>query len=126
MIQTEGTPDHDGAAAEGHLLLDCRVNKTFPTMPPDTQPTVVVVECKARFVAEEDLSPLLTIPPHVTPAECAASRSVCGRQAWSYCWATGTEVHSMQAVPDGLPANVHVSGRPQLPPDGAGRGSSGL
>ena len=32
----------------------------------------------------------------------------------------------MQAVPDGLPANVHVSGCPQLPLEGAGRGSSGL
>ena len=94
-------------------------------MVPDTQPTVVVVECKAQFIAE-DLSPLLTIPPHVTPAECAAFRSMCERQAWSYCWATGTEDHSMQAVPDGLPANAHVSNRPQLHPGGGGRGSSGL
>ena len=128
MVPTEGTPDHDGTAAEDHLILDCHINKTFPTMPPGTQPPIFVVECKARFVAEEDLSPLLTIsvPPHMTPEECAASPSVCGRQAWSYCWATGTEVHSMQAVPDGLPANVYISGRPQLPSDGAGRGSSGL
>ena len=79
VVQTEGNQDHGGAAAEGHLLLDCRVNKTIPTTPPDTQPTVVVVECKARFVAEEDLSPLLTISPHVTPAACAASHYVCGR-----------------------------------------------
>ena len=43
-----------------------------------------------------------------------------------YCCAMGMEVHNMQAVPDGLPANVHVSCRPQLPPDGAGRGNSGL
>ena len=53
VVQTEGTPDHDGATAKGHLLLDCRVNKTFPIMPPDTQPTVVVVECKVRFVAKK-------------------------------------------------------------------------
>ena len=32
----------------------------------------------------------------------------------------------MQAVPDALPANVHVSGRLQLPLDGAGRGSFSL
>ena len=102
VVQSEGTPEHDGVVAKAHLLLDCRVNKTFPTMPPDTQPTVVVVECKARFVSEEDLR----------------------RQAWSYCWAMGTEVHSMHAVPDGLPANVHVSGRPQLSPVSAKRGSS--
>ena len=95
-------------------------------MPPDTQPIIVVVKRKARFVAEQDLSPLLTIPPHVTPVECAASRSVCGRQAWSYCWATGTEVQCMQAVPKGLSANVHVSGCLQLFLDGAGRGSSGM
>ena len=57
VVQTEGTTYHDegeGAATESHLLLDCRVNKTFPTMPSDTQPTVVVVECKARFVVEVD------------------------------------------------------------------------
>ena len=126
MVQTEGTSDHDGAAIEGHHLLDCHINETVPMMPPGTQLTVIVVECKAHFVAKEDLSPLLTILPHVTPAECAASCSVCGRQAWSYCWAPGTEVHSMQAVPDGLPANVHVSGRFQLPRDGTGGGSSGL
>ena len=78
-VQIGGTPDHDGAAAEGHFLLDCRVNKTFPTTPPDTQPTVVVVQCKAQFVAEEDLSPLLTIPPHGTSAECSAFRSLSGR-----------------------------------------------
>ena len=39
---------------------------------------------------------------------------------------TGTEVHSTQAVLKGLPANVHISGRPQLSPDSVGRGSSGL
>jgi len=95
-------------------------------MTPDTQPTVVVVECKVQFITEEGLSPVLAIPPHMMPAECVASHSVCNHQAWSYCWATGTEVHSMQAVPDALPANVHISGCPQLPPYGAGRGSSGL
>ena len=36
------------------------------------------------------------------------------------------DVHSMQAVPDGLPANVHISDHPHLPPGGARRGSSGL
>ena len=76
MVQTEDTPDHDGAASEGHLFLNCRVNKAILTMSPDTQPTVVVVECKARFVAEEDLSSLLTIPLHMIPAEYVAFRSV--------------------------------------------------
>ena len=69
VVQNAGNPDHDGAAAKGHLLLDCHINKTFPTMPPDTQLTVVGVECKEQFHTEEDLSPLLTIPPHVIPAE---------------------------------------------------------
>ena len=121
MVQTEGTPDHDGAAAKGHRLLDCRVNKTFLMMPSDMQLTVVVVECKAPFITAEDLNSLLTIPPHMMPAECAASCSVCGCQAWSYCWATGTEVDSMYAFPDGLPANVHLSRSLQLPVDGTGR-----
>ena len=95
-------------------------------MPPGTQLTVVVVDCKARFVVEEDPSLLLIISPHVMLTECMASSSVCGRQTWSYCWAPDTEVHSMQTVQDGFPVNVYVSGRPQLPPDGPGRGSSGL
>ena len=54
MVQIENTPDHDGATAEGHLL-DCHVNKTFPMMPPDMQLIIVVVECRAQLVAEEDL-----------------------------------------------------------------------
>ena len=122
VVQTEGIPDHDGAVSEGHLLLDCHLNKTFPTIPPDPQPAVVVVEFKARFVAKEGLSSLLTILPHVTPAEFAVSRSVCGRQAWSYCWATGTEVHSRRFLMVCLLVFMLV----QLPPEGAGRGSSGL
>jgi len=32
----------------------------------------------------------------------------------------------MQAVSDGLPANVPISGRLQPPPYGAGRGSTGM
>ena len=97
-------------------------------MPPDTHLTVIVVACKARFFTEEDLSSLLIlmIPHHVTPAEFAVSCSVCGCQVWLYQWAMGMEVHSMQVVPDGLTANVHISGHPQLPPYGAGSGSSGL
>ena len=47
VVQIEGTPDHDGVAAKGHLL-DCCINKTFPTMPPDTQLTITAVECKMQ------------------------------------------------------------------------------
>ena len=92
-------------------------------MPPDTKLTVAVMECKAQFVAEEDLIPLLTILPHVTPYVTLCVGVKRGRTA-------GQRERRFTAcrrfLMVGWSTNVHVSGRPQLPPDGAGRGSSGL
>ena len=48
----------------------------------------------------------------------ALPSSFVGRhQLWLLCWVIGTELSSIQVVPQGLCENVVVGGRPQLSPD---------
>ena len=103
VLGPEASPHHYRAATMWSHLLNAVLTESLSWSPPDQNGMEVrALKAEPGLISEDDLGPLLMCPLSMIPAPALLSSFVGRCQLWSLCWATGAEVGSMHAVPQGL------------------------
>ena len=113
VLVPEASPHHYRAATMWSHLLNAVLMESLSWSPPDQNGMAVrALKAEPGLISEDDLGPLLMRPLSMIPAPALLSSFVGRCQLWSLCWATGAEVGSSQAVPQGLCGDFGVGGHP--------------